>query len=592
MSGESKTANASPLKYMKPKIMLIDMPSACNKRLVEGGYNVSVGSFGSTFSTDPSDNLCALSFNSANLPNCHEQEIIIVNANIPKPLKQNPTENPGKGVDTFWQLCDLGIINQRNIVMHKCRDVFNNIYNYGGLFVVFLSNFTINQYLYGSYKRADRFYSQTSQHDISLTNSINLSSICFLDRLSSFEFSNQHGFEIEYSNNSFSSMLKRFGKGSEYHCVIAPNSYSIKESWISLAKNKYGADVAGILSESDPNRYLILLPQMPESHLMMRELIEEWCAHWKPALFPYNERVSWIHRREYEIPSVLALSDKILEITKKTEVEIADINTEIESIKAQNADWYTLLRGTGDELKNAVIRCLKKIGFLKVIDVDEEAKVQGTQNSLREDIQIHDLSPTLVVDVKGVSGHPDDDESRQAEKHALMRIREWNRADVQPLTIINHQRHLPPHDRDQRAYREEIIKNAEDTRLGLMTTWDLFCLLRNMEVLAWPDSVIKPIFYRVGRIDPIPVHYQFIGTIKKSWEKAFGIIPNQSITVGNSIAIKIVDSYEEYIVKSLQVNDATVQVAEIGAEVGVVCDNLFKRFKHDSKVFLVDKTQF
>ena len=65
--------------------------------------------------------------------------------------------------------------------------------------------------------------------------------------------------------------------------------------------------------------------------------------------------------------------------------------------------------------------------------------------------------------------------------------RELN-GDVKPLTIVNHQRNLPPHDRNPNPYREEIIGNAKQTRLGLMTTWDIFRLLRNKERLGWSNE--------------------------------------------------------------------------------------------------------
>ena len=37
--------------------------------------------------------------------------------------------------------------------------------------------------------------------------------------------------------------------------------------------------------------------------------------------------------------------------------------------------------------------------------MDAEAKEAG-ETSLREDIRVHDRSPTLVIDVKGISGCP------------------------------------------------------------------------------------------------------------------------------------------------------------------------------------------
>jgi len=332
---------------------------------------------------------------------------------------------------------------------------------------------------------------------------------------------------------------------------------------------------------------MLLLPQMPNVDTVLVQLVEEWIAHWCPSLFPHIEGAKWVHRAEYEIPRVLELQAEMTQVKKHAERETERIEAKIAQIREDNQDWYTLLQGTGDELKDTVIRSLQKIGFSQVVDVDEEAKANDESTTLREDIQVLDASPTLIIDVKGVRGHPDDDEARQAEKHALMRIREWKRADIQPLTIINHQRHLPPHNRDAQAFRDEIIGNAEDTKLGLMTTWDLFRILRNKDALNWPIEVVTPIFYRTGRIDPVPEHYSEIGTIVKVWQTAFSIIPSQNVSTGIRMAVETGDTFIEFAANSVQIDRQDVEKAPAESQCGIGFEGASETLHVGQRVFVI-----
>ena len=159
---------------------------------------------------------------------------------------------------------------------------------------------------------------------------------------------------------------------------------------------------------------------------------------------------------------------------------------------------------------------------------------------------------------------------------------------AEEASIINHQRHLPPSDRYGQAYRDEIIKNAEQTQLGLLTTWDLFKLLRNAEKLGWPTEVVLPIFYRVGRIDPIPEHYIEVGRILEVWQPAFGINPTQPITIGHRIAVEIGDTFDEFNLTSLRVDENESQTAPVGSNCGVKYDDPSTRLRKGARVFLVN----
>ena len=173
-------------------------------------------------------------------------------------------------------------------------------------------------------------------------------------------------------------------------------------------------------SREFPKGYILLLPQMPNLHSIIVPLLEEFGTLWCPALFPYHEAARWIHDSRYELPDIIRLKASIDTVRSDADARIDDLNREINAIRDTNGAYYTLLNGTGDALVQAVINALRKLGFREVIDVDKQARVTGEAGGLREDLQIRDGSPVLIVDVKGLTGCPEDSEATQSEKHALM----------------------------------------------------------------------------------------------------------------------------------------------------------------------------
>jgi len=580
-TGQNDAATEEPQepKYPKPKILMIDMPLAWASVLRKAGYKVSLGTFGTPYRVEPSDGFSLVPFESYSLPNCEEQEIVIADSARPKPVDELPHQAPGEGVDALWQSNETGVIDPRPYVMGRASGSFDRIQQHGGLFVVFISRRYTVRYVVGSASRY-RGLTQKKNHD--------LSNWSFLSRLDSFESRERMGEEISFHREAgeLALLLERGANNARYTTTLEVAAY-LQEGWSPLARNKYGEVVAGFLLGEGKKGDVLILPQMPEAHEILLELVEAWLAQWNPALFPHLEGARWVHRPEYEIPQVVQLHEEIEDTRKEAEDRVEELKQQAKSIRQGNQDWYTLLRGTGEELVGAAIRSFERLGFKDVVDVDAQAREEGEEHTLREDVQIHDRSPVLIIEVKGIRGCPDDDEARQAQKHAIMRMREWDRIDVQPLTIINHQRHLPPHDRDQQAYRDEIVRNAEDTGLGLMTTWDLWRILRNKDTLGWPDEAVEAVFYRTGRIEPIPDHYLLIGKIVHVWAKAFGIVPSRAIRTGVTLAVETGDTFEELKAESLQVEGEPVQEAPAHSDCGVGCTSASERLREGMRVFLV-----
>jgi hypothetical protein len=155
------------------------------------------------------------------------------------------------------------------------------------------------------------------------------------------------------------------------------------------------------------------------------------------------------------------------------------------------------------------------------------------------------------------------------------------------LSIVNHQRHLPPLERENRLpFRQELLDAANERSLGLMTAWDLYRLIRNFQKNRWQVEHVQPLFYKPGRIEIVPGHYKFIGTIAKAWSDKFGIIIEQSeLAVGDGIAIEFPIEFEESIAASIHSEDKKVDHVKVGDKAGLLWPTNKPRVQAGMRVF-------
>jgi hypothetical protein len=152
-------------------------------------------------------------------------------------------------------------------------------------------------------------------------------------------------------------------------------------------------------------------------------------------------------------------------------------------------------------------------------------------------------------------------------KYVMARRHALGRSDIRGLSIVNHQRHLPPLSRQNaQPFSLDVVLNAEELGFGLLTTWDLFRLARNFLHYGWSPDVIKPLFRRDGRIAPIPAHYTLVGTVTKFYPqaKAVEIALDDLIQIGDRIAFEQPVELLEQEIASLQVDHQPEPSAESG----------------------------
>jgi hypothetical protein len=578
---ETKTESSAgvSLKYTKPKILILDLPDSVSDTLRSKGFNVSCGTLGKPYQVGKSSAYQPL-IGEGDAPNHTEQEIIVVDLSYrdlepgPRGEKHRPDDEPD-----FWGKCDQGFLDPRVRTACQLQKSFDRIHSTGGAFVVFADEKTGIHTQIASGGFNGLYNTKSYPYDV----------WSFLSEAADMQVQRDHGTEMQpvKVDSPLVRLLTRFLEGSHFTCTLE-GGYRHPAKWEPLAVNKFGGIVA-LARCCGRGGSVIILPQIADKVGFISELFTVVLPELTPHLFPDIEAGKWTHYPEYELPVVIHLISKQAEVQKQAAVEVSALQAKIENERSLNGWMHDLLTGTDFQLVGAVKTSLGKLGFTKLVDVDEERDKEG--KARREDLQIHDSSPMLIVDVKGLGGHPADDDAFQSHKHATLRMKEWKRFDVQALTIINHQRYTPPLSRDNKMpFRQEILDFATEMKMGLITSWDLYRLVRSALKLRWSAQNTMPIFYGIGKIAPVPNHYTLLGHVTHVWTGAVSIqLEAVDLKLGDRIAFELDVEFQEQEITSLQVNKVPVETASVGVRVGTTTKLQRPVIGDGMRVFIVKK---
>lgn len=559
---------ARRVRYDKPRIMLIDLSDEVDARLSRSGYNVVCGTFGHPYKVPARGDFVPVVSDHA-LLGYEEQEIVVVDLSPPEPLDAPAGESlVDKGKAELLTGSSAGIVDPRPVTMHFSRSHFDRILDHGGCFVVFGAPRTEQKFLLrirGVYGLPGS--SEERAHD----------SWTFLSTLSSEHVRVTAQFGVEIATIRYEdlicSTLRRYLAGSWYGCTLERNYGLSEHEWRALAVNKYDETVSVALMPDNSRGFVLVLPQIADKAGLLKELMEEVLPELAPGLFPHVEGRRWLERPEYELSTVVGLRAEKDRVTEQANERLAEIDRQIDKEREDSGFLHEILVASGDDLVTAVASSLEFIGFDKVINVDELQAEAGEELPRQEDLHILDASPALLIEVKGLAGLPREADSFQVVKYVNRRMKEWNSTDVQGLSIINHQRNLPGLDRKgAEAFTSQQVEDAEENEFGLLTTWELFLLLRGMMKHRWDSSHLRSLLYRTGRIGRIPAHYKPIGKVFQYWDNigVVGIeVENAALRRGDRIGFVLPGGFEEQVAESIEVDRAPVEFAEPDQQVGV-----------------------
>jgi len=583
-------------KYPKPKILLIDVDSDTEIALRAEGYRISTGSLGTPYQVEKTDGYEPIIPNGSLELTYAEQEIVVVDLEVTDTLAAAQGEKPtSPGQPDWWARCSEGVIDPRPRFAVAVRDAFDRILSFGGVFIIFAAP-RFEQYLIWAHTTSGRHPGFVGQDRIRADN---WSFLSLLDKLDiRDECGEEASLEDQIAESPIGSCLSVHVANSPFRCTLHPTSKWLEERWVELATSKYGDTIAGLIIlevvEDAPqkgNGLVFILPPFREKPRFLVEFLKELLPDLSPHLFPFVEGSRWVQRPEYELPEIVNLEQQILAIREETEQKLVALEQAIESVRADRGYLHDLLQAAGRTLVLAVQKVLNDLGFESVVDVDAETEKAGDQRPKREDLQIHDTSPVVLVEVKGISQLPKDSAVLQVWKYIAPRMREWDRTDIRGLSIINHQRYIPALQRENAApFREDLLTNAEEHQFGLLTTWDLFRLVRSYTKNGWKPEYVKPLFYQNGRIEPVPRHYEFVGNIEHFWPKAAAVgvrVEAVPLSRGDRIAFELPVEFEEQVIESLQTDREPVERVARGQLAGIATHLTKEQTRKGVRVFRV-----
>lgn len=580
------------VKYQHPKILLVDVEQSVGPALKQRGYNVAIGSLGTPYRV-PVNKAQFPVFSKPVLPfDYKEHEIVVIDLHYKAKAEPARLEEVkvAEEVNTWWVSHEHGLVNPRILTGYQLREDFDRILDTGGVFVIFANSLEVETFQWGHFY-GHMFVAQGRSENISNWDMLSLTS----DR--NISIGGDHGSTIALSEDIsrlkiLSRILLQHLDGVSYDCTIGLKYSRDKNTWMTLLKNKFGDSVGSVfLPDENRNGYIFIFPNILNKTSFVLDFIHELLPEVVPGLYPETDKNSWTESPEYQLTQVTRVKEQIVEIQKKRDSEIASLQESMIQEQAKYAHLYHLVTETGDALVVAVHSTLKTLGFSDVINVDDEIAHQGMQGRNREDLRIHDTERTLIMEVKGITYLPTDEDALTVQKYVVLRMREWSSTSIQGLTIINSQRHLPPLDRNnQMPFRQEILDAAEEQSIGLMTGWDLHRLARSYIENRWSHENVRDLFFKSGRIQPIPDHYKYIGTIERYIESkgVVGIhVAISPLKLGERIAFELPTVFEEQICDSLQHENFDIRVAQPGTLVGVKTHLTREKAKAGTRVFKV-----
>ena len=553
---------------LQPKIFLIDTQPEVEQELSQQGFNCSSGSFGHPYSVETKGGSFFRMVPNDVLNGVSEMEVVVVDLASPPLSRPNGDGSVSPDELDWWKKHSRGEIDPRPRSMAKSCNLFDRIYKNGGVFVIFAENKIQDDVLF-----ARSYGGQLSEEE-----ELTISNWDFLSELRRVITYEDSGREIKYCSEDpeLVEVMSKHFKEAQFSCNLQ-GLYHHQDAWRwkPLAVNKFGETISALIApKQDSNDGIILiLPRVTDQAALLKDLLKDILPSMAPNLFPLSESKKWEARPEYEFPAVRNRRLEIKRIEETAKEEVLRLERLVEKELAKNAFLFELVTGTGDALVEAVMKALQLIGFNNVVDMDEKLKAEGRSNSLREDLRIEDKDPLLIVDVKGVNGHPSDGEALQSSKHTMIYMQESDDTKARALSIINHQRSRPPLERDNHMpFRQEILDNAKQVNIGLLTGWDLFRLARGVIRHGWEPDLVTPLFYQIERIAPVPIHYKFIGEVAQVWQEAeaFSIhLENEPLKKGDFISIEFPVDFEEQKIESIRVNDEDVTEVAAGVEIGL-----------------------
>lgn len=365
-----------------------------------------------------------------------------------------------------------------------------------------------------------------------------------------------------------------------YHTTIWAASKQIPNpDIVPLIKNSSGDIVS--LCKFRKNSTVFYFPQIEDKGGFLNSFLTRIAPDIMPELFPFSTTFSWKESQDYWLPKHKNLLEqqKSIQIEYDDKLKIMELN--IINNKEQYSFLHEILTESGDKLVDALIKYFNWLGFTKIDKIDEE---KTESKILEEDIKIELTNGILIIECKGIGGTSTDADCSQISKIKHRRCKERGKFDVFALYIVNHQRYLPPLNRQNPPFTDIQKQDAINDERGLLSTWQLFKAYKEIESGILLKDDVKSNLLNFGYIELLPRNLVLIDEpqeIFKDGEVCIVNVSNVELRISEEILVEKDGIFEKNIIEGIQLNDNAVSSADNG-ELGL---KLKYRIKRKSKLW-------
>ncbi len=317
------------------------------------------------------------------------------------------------------------------------------------------------------------------------------------------------------SADSISVIFSRFGNRVSIARRLYAKSYDVVSVYEEL--DKRGVEVVAVHTNGNlpvavmsrvGNGIQLFLPYFHELEPIVQVLLHDVLPDIKADLFEKRPE-DWLNDARYLLPSIQAVKQEREGEVKRHADVLQEIDVRLKSaLELEQKPLNNLLTTSGDELKSAVVSCLKLVDF-GMIDVDEYWKDKDPSRQREEDLWLYAdrdntdpaKSPFVLAEVKSSRrGGATDDDCGTITRYVNRRIREFRNPEIKGMLIINHFYGFPAHLRKS-AFSSKQVSDAVHAGNCLATTFDLFRLVRATKGgKTTPEEVRKLLQKTVGAL--------------------------------------------------------------------------------------------
>lgn len=550
----------------KPQILTLNLPEKANNLLLEKDYAVYKGSLGKLIETNNKKHESKLCLLNHDFPsNIHEFDIVIVdlsNEEIIPYAKEEHTRKINRIQSSAYLLSEYPqtIFDPRAFSSKLLSSNLSGIIKHYSIIIAFQSENRQIDY-------------NLVQENGSYMNNQGTKRFSLYEFMPIFPFSqNKYGKEttVTIVHSEFNKLLEKYNKDFEYQTIYYhPTTWKGDEkvnrpNFYPLVKNRDDEIVSFAYFEEKYGLYLF--PSLNDNSEFIIDFIQSVAPTIQPKVFPFSEENKWTRQSEYFLPNHENLVQEKRLIQEEYIAKIDKKDQEIEKNREKYQFLHDIIIETGDNLVKALIRYLEWLGFKTIVDVDSEQK-----ELKEEDIQIETEKGLLVIEAKGIGGTSKDSECNQISKIKFRRAEERGKFDVYGIYIVNHQRHLPPHDRKNPPFTEEQILDSINEKRGLLTTWRLFNLYFDITNGIITKEEARNSLFDYGLITFKPNNLLEVDTVKETFLSGYVSILNISdikLNIGDKIYTEKKGRFKIVEILEIKVNDVNVDSVSAG-EIGI-----------------------